>query len=472
MQRMLKLLSVIGVLTLLLVACGQATTTTPPAGQATSAAPVAEQPTTAAEQPTTAAEQPTAAAEQPTAAAEQPTAAAEQPTAAAAPTAEPTPVTLGSGGQKIVIWHSWAGAYAENISKLLGDYATKNNVTLELLQVPDLNQKVNVAVPAGQGPDIIAWVDDQIGKNVEIGVIQPIDDKGIDKAYLDQNFVPTAAQAMVYKDKVYCVPESMEAISFVYNKDLVKESDLPKNTDELLQKAADFNKANSGKYYFVYQANGDAYHNAPWWYGFGAFYVKEDGTVGLDTPESVNAGNFLQKLSGLMPKEVDYDVSRALFTEGKAAIWMTGPWAIADIQKAKINFGVAPLPQVSTTSQPAKPFVGVKCMMLAQGAKNVDGALNLMKYYGSTEFQAALGKANQQVPANKAALDQVKSDPVIAAFAQSAQNGVPLPNTPFMDALWGPAGDAQKAIWTGAQPPDQALKDAAQVATQNVEQIK
>jgi arabinogalactan oligomer/maltooligosaccharide transport system substrate-binding protein len=309
MQRMLKLLGAITLMALLLVACGGGGTTASPTaapaagGGAATAAPAAEQPTAAP-----AAEQPTAAS------AEQPTAAP----AAAEPTAEPTPapVALGSGGEKVVIWHGWTGGYFDAIQKLLGDYATKNNVTIELLQVPSMNEKVNVAVPAGQGPDIIAWVNDQIGKNAEIGVIQPLDDKGIDKAFLEQNYVPSAVQAVIYKDQVYCVPESMEAIAFLYNKDLVQESDLPKNTDELLQKAQAFNQANSGKYYFVYQANGDPYHNAPWWYGFGGFYVQEDGTVGLDTPESIQAGEFLKQLTTIMPKEVDYDVSRALFTEG------------------------------------------------------------------------------------------------------------------------------------------------------------
>jgi arabinogalactan oligomer/maltooligosaccharide transport system substrate-binding protein len=95
-----------------------------------------------------------------------------------------------------------------------------------------------------------------------------------------------------------------------------------------------------------------------------------------------------------------------------------------------------------------------------------------MKYYGGTEFQAALAQANKQVPANKAAQEQVKNDPIVSAFITQTGNGVPLPNTPFMDALWGPAGEAQNAIWTGNQSTEEALKAAAQVAREKVEQIK
>ncbi len=220
--------------------------------------------------------------------------------------------------------------------------------------MPGLTTKVNVAVPAGQGPDIIAWVNDQIGKNAEIEVIQPLDDKGFDRAYLEQNFFATTVDAMTYRDRIWGVPESMKTTAFIYNKDLVSEDELPKTTDELIEKAKAFNQANPGTYSFVYQTAADPYHNAPWWYGFGAYYVQEDGTVGLDTPESIQAGEFLKQLSIIMPQDIDYDVARALFTEGKAAIWMIGPWAIADVEKAGINDGVAPIPVVSATGQPAQ----------------------------------------------------------------------------------------------------------------------
>lgn len=454
MKRFASLLLFV-MLATILAACGQADTTTTGASTApaASAAPADASAAPAASE---------AAASD---------AAAAQPSASA----EPAPETVGSGSQTVVVWHNWGGGYANAIKTLLADYAQQNDVTVELLQVPDIGTKVNVAVPAGQGPDIIAWVNDQIGKNAELGVIQPLNDKGIDVAFLEENYVETAVAGMQYQDQVWGVPESMESIAILYNKDLVSEADLPKDTAELIEKAKEFNAANSGKYYFVYQAGtaaGDAYHNAPWWYGEGAYYVDEEGDVGLDSPESVKAGELLRQFSELMPREIDYDVAKALFNEGNAAMWMTGPWAIADVQAAGINYGVAPIPAIADNGQPAKPFVGVKIMMLAEGAKNVDPAIALMKYYGSAEFQAALAKENKQVPASKAAQEEVQSDETIAAFIEASNNGVPLPNTPFMDALWAPAGEAQAAIWSGAQSPADALKAADEVATESVAQIK
>ena len=51
----------------------------------------------------------------------------------------------------------------------------------------------------------------------------------------------------------------------------------------------------------------------------------------------------------------------------------------------------------------------------------------------------------------------------LAGFGDALNVGVPMANTPFASAQWGPVGDATVAIWTGAQTPEEALT-AAQAA--------
>jgi arabinogalactan oligomer / maltooligosaccharide transport system substrate-binding protein len=464
MQRILRLVSLIGLLAVLLAACGQSATNTP-AAQPT-AAPAAAQPTAApaaqaTEAPTTAAEQPTEAPK--------PTEAASEAKPTEAPT--PAPDNLGSGSTEIVIWHNWQGEYYEAIKKAFADYATKNNVKITLLRVADLNKKVEVAVPSGQGPDIIAWVDDQIGKNALSGIIQPLNDYGVDENYLKQNFTDVASAAMIYDGKVYGIPESMEALTFIYNKKLIQEADLPKDTDALIAKSKEYNKA-PDKYLFVYNAKNDAYFSAPWWQGSGVTLVTPDGTTELASDNGVKAANLIKSFTEILPKEIDYGVADSLFKDGKAAIIMNGPWSIADYQKAGIDVGLATIPVVSNSGQPGKPFVGVKLLMLAEKAKNPQAAVDLMKYYGSPEVQAELAKVNKQVPANKAAQDQVKDDPIIAGFIKQAANGVPLPNTQFIDAMWDPISKTVEAIWTGASAPEQAVKDGAALFEEKAQDLK
>jgi len=449
MQRLLKSFGVIGLVALLLVACGGGTGTAPAGGGAATAAPAAAQATAA----------PAAAA---------PTAAP----AANAPTAEPTPevAAVGSGSTKIVIWHGWGGDYFKEIQRLFGEYATKNNVTIELVKQADLNNKVTVAVPSGQGPDIIAWVDDQIGKNALSKIIQPLDDYGVNADYLKQNFTDVAVNAMIYNGKTYGIPESMEALTFIYNKKLIKDTDIPKDTDALIAKAKEYNGPD--KYFFVYNAKSDAYFSAPWWQGSGVKLVTPDGKTELGSDKAVAAGKLIQSFTQIMPKEIDYNVADTLFKEGKAAIIMNGPWSIADYQKAGLDVGLVTIPIVSNSGQPGKPFVGVKLLMLATNAKNPQAAVDAMKYYGSADVQAQLAKVNKQVPANTAAQEQVKSDPIIAGFINQAAQGEPLPNTQFIDAMWDPIGKTVEAIWTGASPPEQAVKDGAALFEEKAQDLR
>ncbi len=275
---------------------------------------------------------------------------------------------------------------------------------------------------------------------------------------------------MIYKDEVYGIPESMEALSFIYNKKLIQEADIPKDTDALIAKSKEYNGPD--KYLFVYNAKNDSYFSAPWWQGSGVQLVTPEGTTELGSDKAVAAGNLIKSFTEIMPKELDYSVADTLFKEGKAAIIMNGPWSIADYQKAGLDVGIVNIPIVSNSGQPGKPFVGVKLLMLAQNAKNAQAAVDLMKYYGSTEVQAQLAKVNKQVPANIAAQEQVKSDPIIAGFIAQAANGEPLPNTEFIDAMWDPVSKTVEAIWTGASPPEQAVQDGAALFEEKVQDLR
>ena len=174
-----------------------------------------------------------------------------------------------------------------------------------------------------------------------------------------------------------------------------------------------------------------------------------------------------------MPKDIDTNLADALFNDGKAAIELSGPWRIADLQKANMDFGLAKLPMVDFgKGGPARPFVGVKCLMLAHGSKNPDVAVDVMKFYTAKEQQAAMVKQTGEVPANIAAAADLASDPIVAGFNAQAVDGVPLPNTPFMGAMWDPAAKAYSALWTGSDDPQKIMTDAQTAAETAIQKMK
>ncbi len=433
-KKLFSLISLVLIATFVLAACGPAATTAAPT--------TAPQPTTP---PATSAPQPTAV----------PPTAAPQPTATTA--AKPV---------EIKIWHQWDGAYLDAITAAFKDYMTAHpNVTITLEKPQSVPDALKVAIPAGEGPDIIGWANDQIGTQALAGNIVPLDDYGVTQDFLKATYAPSAVNGVTYQGKIWALPESVEAIALVYNKKLVTDKYLPKDPNDwagLLAAAQQFQKDNPGMNLLCNQGfpGGDAYHIAPVFFGFGVpMYVDETGKVYVNTPEAVKAMQWLQKISKFLPAEETDQICTAAFEQGKVGIRWTGPWAIAGIEKAGIDYGIVPM---------GKPFVGIKTLMLSKNAVdrgNQDVAIDIMKYFTSGDVQKKIVLANKTIPAPTAALQDpdVQKLTAVAGFGAAAAIGVPMSPSPYSGAQWGPVGDAVKVIWSGAQTPDAALA-AAQTA--------
>jgi arabinogalactan oligomer / maltooligosaccharide transport system substrate-binding protein len=375
----------------------------------------------------------------------------------------------------ITIWHGYEGTYLDNKKAILDQYTKLYpNVTINLVHKPNLTDAVTAAAGAGQGPDIVAWVDDQIGKWVKLDAIKPIDGlDGVDSNYMNNTYTKAAVDADTFESHIYGMPEAVEAITLIYNKKLVTSDLIPKNTDDLYAFAKDYHLKHPDGYGIVWNPK-DAYFQAPWIYGSGGFYVKPDGTVGLNTAGTKAGFNYIASYKGSMPSGVDYGIADTLFKEGKAAMIINGPWSVADYVKAGVDYGFATLPVIKSTGKPASPFVGVKTWMLGQYAANPALAVDVMKFFTNQANQTTMVLGTREIPANKAALadPQVQAIADISGFGAQVKNGVPLPNTPFMSALWDPVAKALEAVWTGKQSVDSALSDAQSAAEKNVAQLK
>ncbi len=362
----------------------------------------------------------------------------------------------------ISIWNQWSGDYLNAIEEAFAGYTEMHpNVTIDLSKPEDVSSALAVAIPAGEGPDIIAWANDQIGTNALAGNIVPLNDYGVDMTFLNSTYEPAAVRGVVWQDMIWGLPETQEGIAFVYNKDMVGDEYLPTDpTDfaDLLAKATAFN-ADTGKFLVCNQGlgNPDAYHVAPIYFGHGMpEYVDDQGNVHMNTPEGIAAAEWMVEFSAVAPTETSHDICQAMIIEGDAGAWWTGPWAISDLEAAGIDYGILPM---------GSPFVGIKTLLLSANAVdrgNEEVALDIMKYFTSAEVQAKLAVANKTIPAASAALldPEVQKLDTLSGFGASLNLGSPMANTPFASAQWGPVGDATTALWTGAQSPADAMQGA------------
>ena len=453
---------------MILAACGGAVATTAPAATsapADTSAPAATQAPAATEAAAPAVTDTAAAA------AATDTPAAEATAAAtSSPTPEPTATTR-PGATKITIWHQWDGKYLDAIKAVFADYEKAHpDVQIDLSKPNDVQNALNVAIPAGQGPDIIGWANDAIGGQALKGNIVDLDSLGVDEAFMKSVYEPAAVTGVMWQGRIWALPETEEAIALVYNKDLVTDQYMPKDLNDLLTKATAFQK-DTGKPLVCNQGFGanDAYHVAPVYFGFGVpSYVDETGMAYMTSTQAIQAAQWLADMSKVSLKENSYDICNAALKEGKVGMWWTGPWAIAAVEDNKVNYGILPM---------GKPFVGIKTMMISKNAvdRGTDKvALDVIKYYTSADVQKKLSLVNKTIPAQTAALkdSEVAKLTAVVGFGAAANVGIPMSPSPFSSAQWDPVGKASVAVWNGAQTPDAAMADAEKAIDDAVANMK
>lgn len=374
---------------------------------------------------------------------------------------------LGSTAGKLKIWGDERITALKPIAKQFEkDYGVK----VELVQVPfgDMRSKLEKAGPAGKGPDILIGAHDWIGELAQNGLIDSL----LYMKDIKDKFVDVSIEGFTYDNKIYGLPYAYESIALIYNKDMVPEE--PKTWEKVVEISEKFTNPEKKTYGFVYPGTGDPYHTFPFISAYGGYIFKYDGgfdptNIGLNNKGAVKGLKKLDAMyeKGLLPQGIGYGTAASLFKEGKAAIFMTGPWEIPSIKEAGVNFGVAPLPTMDGNQM--QPFVGAQGFMLSQFSKNKVLANEFLKNYIATnEAMMTIYEKNKRPPAFKPTLEKVKDDPVVAAFAESAKVGIPMPNIPEMGAVWANLGNKLQLISQQKQEPQAAMDDAVKAIKQSI----
>jgi len=380
-------------------------------------------------------------------------------TEATAATAAPAANTS-NGAASLVIWAD--NLRAPVLKSLSADFEKQYGLKIDVTEKPfdKIRDDFKVAAPTGQGPDIIIGAHDWLGELVENGLLAEVN-LG-DKA--DQ-FLPGAVQAFTYDGKLYGMPYATENVAFVYNPKLV--TTVPKTWDDVKNESkaiVDSGKAPQG---YIIQEN-DPYHFFPIQTSFGGYvfgltsngYDPKD--VGIDSSGTISAAAWLDSMykAGLLKpgSAVTSDIMQGAFTSGKAAMMITGPWALPALRESGIPFSVTVLPGETKAAQ---PFVGVQGFMISSFSKNQLLAQTFLQEFVATpETMEAIFKADPR-PSAFLSVRSTITDTDIAAFAKAGEQGLPMPAIPEMSAVWTSWGNAMQLVSQQAEDPNKAFTDAA-----------
>lgn len=378
--------------------------------------------------------------------------------------------------RELIVWEDIEKS--EGIKDAIAKFEEEKDVTVKVVEKPYAQQIEDLRLdgPGGTGPDLLTMAGDQIGTAVVEGLIKEVgvgDD--VQSIYTD-----AAMQSQMVDGKIYGLPKAVESTILYYNKDLVSEEELPTTLDEWYEYSK---KVTKGEQYGFLALFDQIYYAQSVMSGYGGYIFNKDADgnfdqadIGLNNEGAVEGANQIQKFysEGLFPSgiigEQGINVLESLFTEGKAAAIISGPWNIEPFKKAGVNFGVAKLPELEN-GENMSSFIGVKSYNVSAYSKNAELAEELLVYLANEENSRTRFEVTQEVPA----VEALANDPVVAesevaqAVAEQSVFAELTPNIPAMNEVWTPADAALQTIATGKAQPKDALKQAVETIKGQIE---
>ncbi len=401
----------------------------------------------------------------------QPSTPEETPSETAASEEEGAPTRADAD---LVIWTD--ALKLDAIKAVAEPFGEANGISVEVQAVStDLQTNFVTANDANNGPDVVVGAHDWIGNLVQNGSIEPLQLSADELS----GYSPKAVQATTYDGQLYGVPYGIEALALYRNTELAPDE--PKTLDAAIKAGEAAVKAGKAKSALNLPVGelGDAYHMNPLYTSMGGymFGTTEDGSydptdLGVGKPGSIKAAQKIASLGEkgdkVLRRSISGDNSIALFTEGKAAFLVSGPWALADVRDSGMDYAIQPIPGFAG-QKPAQPFMGAQAFMVASNAENAAFAQEFVSNgVNNEEAMTTMYEDASLPPALLSLQDSIQAeDPDTALFAEAANAAQPMPAIPAMASVWEPLGKAYSAIVGGADPA-KTMKDTGKTIAEAI----
>jgi multiple sugar transport system substrate-binding protein len=377
----------------------------------------------------------------------------------------------------ITYWNGLTGADGKVMDELIDRFTRETGIRVEQQRLPwaDLYAKLQVSVPAGEGPDVALIHTVEVPHFANDGVLEAIDDATLaGKGFRGEDYLPATWQGGTFQGKRYTLPLDVPQHLLYVNVKVLKEAGLagadgkprvPGSRDELVTMAKKITKGdtfgvaigttNPGRYTW-------GFHNLLWQNGAN-IYSPDLKRAAVAEPAALEAAEFWASLPMQHKVAPPANAScRDAFIANRLGLWIAGSWNFTGLREAKVDFTVAPLPrlfkQPIVWSMPHQySFPKVKT---ADRARR-EAAWAHVRWMTDHVAEWTL-KAGQVSASRKAHTDpRITGDPVLRtllAQAPSWQVGQPTPKWVAAENVTRPVIDS---IYTGQKTAKAAMEDLA-----------
>jgi arabinogalactan oligomer / maltooligosaccharide transport system substrate-binding protein len=374
--------------------------------------------------------------------------------------------------RELVVWCGFKETERAVLEQQAAGFAQRSGIPVRIVRVPfeELQPKLQVSVPVGEGPDLVTGPHDWIGRFVLAGLIRPVRFSSAELA----RFLPVSLEVTRVGDELYGLPLSVSTLALVTNRRLLPRP--PTTVAELIDVAAKL--THDGQHGFLFDDT-DFFFAWPFFGGYGVSLFErgpqgdDPSRLALGTPGAHQAVHLLWDLHQkyhLLPPGTSKNSANGCFLDGTCAMTITGPWSLQEYRAKHLDYVLSPLPRLDNGHW-LSPLVGVDAVLLCASSKHPDLAQELMRTLTGCEAQVQLNLAAGRIPARRDAQrdPRVATNPDVAVLGACVEHGTPMPTLPALGQVWGPMGDSLRLLTTGAMDPDKALDEAVVRVRKNIQ---
>lgn len=330
--------------------------------------------------------------------------------------------------EKLVLWSYYeTRAQQEGLEKLVrrfNESQEKYEVSWEYIPMAEFTRSLCFSSSSDELPDLILADNPDMESLIKIGLLADITDN-LEGRISVEEYYPEVWKSVEYQGSYYGVPFSCNNTAIIYNKRMFRDkniqvpvtwSDFKKAAEKLTTKGTE------DCYGFAMCALGGeqgAFQFMSWILATGA--DKEN----LTDQKVRDAFCLIDQLlsENCMPNDclnwTQNDLTRS-FVAGETAMIENGPWAIPEIERSGIEYGIFEFPVYATRGV----VLGGENLAAVDG-KNVDGAVAFIDYYNQKDIMEEICQVTRNIPPKmELAKDYGKNNPNYQVFINQMERGV------------------------------------------------
>lgn len=311
--------------------------------------------------------------------------------------------------RKVVhFWHRWQGDWEKQVKKIVDAFnESQDKYEVVPVSVPGegADAKFILGVIGGDPPDLMSMGSGAVPNMAANGFLAPLDTMMTpeEKVAFFQKSYPSIRDIGMYRGHCYGMTIGADLMALYVNCKQLREAGFdpdkfPKTLEELEEMGIKLNrydpKSDGRLTRLGFLLSDVAYvsHN----FG-GGFYVKDDGTLELNTPQNLRAlqaivdyrkrigfENVLRYQAGL--NDIEGAASWA-FMHGDVSIAYDGQWRVEELRKFKpdLEYRVYPVPPPKYGGTPRGGQVGGNYMIIPYCAAQKEGAWEFLKFWSGLD---------------------------------------------------------------------------------------